>query len=81
MSLDYIFAQLPGEGPTFGALSVLTIGMFVLIKTRNAWATLICAFGVCWALTIFGIIPIFVSIICSLAVIMGMFAWRLWLRE
>ena len=75
------WSNVPGGSTTIVGLSTSAAVILVLAFTQKAWLALIAGFGVCWGLTLTGIVPIWTAILCTLAVGFGVAAWRLWLRD
>ena len=81
MGLEIIGDTMPGGVYTFAAMAVLITSLLSVKFTGNAWVSLFAGFGTCWGMTLMGWIPIWTSLLCTLGVMGGLAAWRLWVRD
>ena len=74
-------SENPGGMMLYTSLAVVGSGLLSGAVTKSAGFALVVAFATCWGLTLAGLTPIWASILCSGAVLGGVFVWRLWFRE
>ena len=79
-SVESISAN-PGGMLLYSTLAVVGTGLLGGAVTKSAGFALFVAFATCWGLTLAGLTPIWASLLCSGAVLGGVFVWGLWFRE
>ena len=76
-----LWDTVPGGGLMISSLSTVSAALIALFVTRSAGWALIAGLVACWAMPIFGLMPMWGPLVCTAAVLLFVAGWRLFLRD
>lgn len=76
-----LWDTVPGGALSISGLTTISGALIALFFTRSAGWAMIGGLGACWALPIFGLVPIWGPLLCTGAVLLFIALWRLFVRD